>query len=450
MRTLHKLGIALAVLALTGLAAGQSAKKLKKELKTREAATAKNDADGYVEIAKWAKQKGLLKDSKRLLQKALKVDPDHAAANTALGMVKFDGKWLPKAKAEILQKRAFDASMKKKGLVKVDDIWVDKDKVADAKKGIFWHEGERVSRHDKNAYLAGKVRHPRTGEFIAPEDVAKAESGLFPTEDGDWISEEAADTYHANRDRPWVIRSEYVTLAGTIPLKKLEGHKLNADSAIDRVLPVFLNKHAPPSHRPFVWVTKNAEQYREFGNDVGGAGSAYGAFLAETEFQIPGVGRIRPVFFNNDKDWGPYYVKHASAMAFAYGFCASHDVEAPLWFLRGVGSLAERFAAPGQTAHFGRQHVQKGGVKNIKTWFNSFGINGEMESRMIDYNIFQAGLMLEFAMTGGDDDSLSAIQGISEALAKNPKAAEKAFKKLVKTLSGKEEEVRAHLQKITR
>lgn len=449
MRNHHKFGIALAVLSLAASGAAQSAKELRKELKRRESAASK-DPDALVEIGKWAKTKGLTKDATRLFKKAHKLDKDHEGANTALGFVRVGDAWVTRAKAKILEQQAHDAAMKEKGFVQVEGVWVAKDKAADAKKGIFWHEGQQVSKADKDQLMRGRVRHPRTGTFIEADDLAKAESGMFKTDDG-WVSEDEANRFHSDRNNPWVVRTEYATLLGTLPIDKLEAFKFPIDGAIESVTPVFGGKHAPPTQRPTIWVSEDAEAYREYGNATGAGGeSAYGVFLSPVALDVPNLGEVYPAVFDNHKDWGEYYVKHAAALAYAAGYCRAHGVEAPMWFLRGVGALAERFQVPGQTAHFAKQHVAKGGVRTLKSWFSAFQISGDMAPKERDYNIFQAGLVLDYAMRGGDEKATQALQAVAETIIENPKKAEKAFDKLESALISAQDGVRAHLQKISR
>src|SRR5690606_581559 len=127
------------------------------------------------------------------------------------------------SKAEALAKKAHEAAMKAKGFVEVDGVWVAEDEVDDAKRGIFRHDGERVSKAEKLALLEGKVRHPVTGEFIAAEDLPKAEAGQFPLgSSGRWGEEAVADAFHKEVGTPWVFRTHYATLISTKPIAELK------------------------------------------------------------------------------------------------------------------------------------------------------------------------------------------------------------------------------------
>lgn len=183
-------------LLLTVPLTAQSLAQLKKELKTKEDA-AKSDPTALVEAAAWAKEKGMVTEMRRILQAVVKIDPDNETANEMLGFVKWEGAWVAKAKADSLRKKALEDEMKAKGFVLVDDVWVSKDEAADAKKGIHWHDGEKVSKAQKAAFAAGKTRHPVTGEFMEPDDVTKSSQGLFPIGNG-----KRATKWRPNRSTP--------------------------------------------------------------------------------------------------------------------------------------------------------------------------------------------------------------------------------------------------------
>lgn len=434
----------------------QSLAQLKKELKAKEDA-AKSDVTALVECAAWAKEKGMVSDMRRILQSVLKADKDNAPANEMLGFVKWEGEWVTKAKADSLRKKKTEEEMKAKGFVLVGDVWVAKEEVDDAKKGVFWHDGEKVTKTEKAAFSEGKVRHPVTGEFIAPEDAEKAGQGQFPIGDGKWGDESAADKFHADVRTPWLFRTGSATVVSNRPLAEIKGFALEIDSSISDVSRIFTGMMPTPAHRPFILIARDTEHYRELGTQIGAEGSAYSVFPALAELEVRGLGSVRPVILNWDNGWGPkwdenwgrYWLRHAGGMAWILGVSADLGVELPLWFQRGVGGYAERFSAPGIAAHYGKRHLEKGGVNSLSSWFKSFAINGEMESSMHDYNIFQAGLMFSFAMEGGDDEATKALTAVSEAAnAGDGKKLEKAVELFQAKLVDKQDAVRSHLKKI--
>ena len=426
----------------------QTLSQLKKELKAKEVA-AKTDPEGLVDAAAWAKEKGLVRDAQRILQAVLRLDKDNEAANEMLGFVRWEGEWVTKAKAETLQKRALEVAMKAKGFVEVEGVWVAKDEVADAKKGTYWHDGEKVTRTEKMAFAQGKVRHSVTGEFIDPDDIMRAEQGMFPLANGRWGDVAEADKFHAEPATPWLFRTNYATLISNRPLAELKDLAIDLDSSIGDASRIFAGMKPTPANRPLILMARDTDQYKELGTAVGAEGSAYAVFPALGEVEVRGLGTARPVVMNWDKDWGPYWLRHAGGLAWIQGMAADLDTEVPLWFLRGVGGLAERFFGVGQAQHFGRQHLEKGGVNSLQSWFNSFAISPDLEPRMLDYNVFQAGLMFSFAMDGGDGDATKALGQVTEAAREGDgKRLVKAIEHLESLLVKKQDAVREHLRKL--
>lgn len=79
-------------------------------------AKAATDVKGMLELAGWAREKGLGSRSLDLYRKILTLDPDQADARKALGFEKIDGQWL-----------AGDDLMVARGYVKVNGRWLIKD-----------------------------------------------------------------------------------------------------------------------------------------------------------------------------------------------------------------------------------------------------------------------------------------------------------------------------------
>lgn len=449
---IRTLCLVLAGLVLALPAWSQSPAQLRAELRTKESAAGK-DADKLLEVAKWAEERGLAAEAKRLLQAALRIDPNHEGANLAAGNVHYDGKWMPAKDAEALRKKAQEAEFKAKGLVEVDGVWVEKDKVADAKKGIFHHAGQKLTRLEMQALQAGKVRHPHTGEFIDPADLDKAQTMFQIGTEGRWASEQEADVYHRDLERPWVIRTAYCVLVTTLPMKVAQEARREIDLGYETVRPFLGGGDPNPAHRPVVIVAATEDQHRDLGNQMGDEGSSYGAFLGtgERPFTVSFLGDVIPAVCHWHKDWGPYYARHAAGLAYCNSMCLDAGAEVPRWFLQSFGSYASRFTNPYLAGYFGEQHVQKGGVKTLKSWFNGFAINGEMEAKDIDANIYQAGLMLSFATQGGDAKVTEAMLEVTaEFTAGKGKAVAKAIEKLQKLLVDREDAIKGHLQKLVR
>ena len=433
------------------LVPAQTPAQLKQELSKKETA-AKKDPDALFEVGKWAGEKGLAVEAKRIFTAVLKIKADHEGANLGVGNVLVEGKWLAAKEAAAAQKKALAAEYSAKGLVDVGGVWVEKEHVDDAKRGVFHHENGLVTREEKLALLEGKVRHPDTGELIDPKFLEKAQSHYYPIgSEGRWVDEKEADTYHSDPKRPWLIRSSHCTLLSTTTLQKLLPMKQMADLGFDRAGRLFNGVEPSPLHRPVIVIAATDNEYRELGTAVGDGTDAASAFLMsdQASMRVPYQGDVRTAICVWHKDWGPYNVRHAAALAYVHGLCADAGVEVPLWFLCGVASYASRFENDRDAGWFGKQHVQKGGVKNLKGFFAGFAINGEMESKDIDYNIYQAGLMFSFAAHGGDAAATDAMVAVTNALSDPKKGGvDKAITKLTNLLIASEEKVVAHLQKL--
>ncbi|MEZ6036846.1 MAG: hypothetical protein R3F29_05165 [Planctomycetota bacterium] len=411
MNRSFRLGLVAALLAVPTLA--QSAAQLKKELRTKER-VAKNDPEQIFEVGKWAKQHSLAADAKRLFEKVLKLQPDHAGAHEALGFELVDGKWIPAAEAEAARRKKWAEEYAAKGFVEVDGIWVEPDNVEDAMKGIFHHDDEVVSRAEKAALLEGKLRHPQLGTLYDPKFKDKVDAGYYQVGEDKWVDLKEADSFHSELTRPWAIRSAYATLLSTMPLEKLLELKLQANIGQEAVAPLFGGRVAPPDRRPVIIVARTQSEYVTYGTDLGDGTDVAGAFVIreEARVQVPYQKEVRAAICDNDKDWGTRYLRHAAAIAYAQSIADADGVELPLWFLHGIGGYTSRFGNDGDASWFGKQQLQKGGLTNFKSFFSSFAL----EQDTVGASIYQAGLMFAYATRGGDPAVTAAMEKVSEAL----------------------------------
>ena len=430
--------------------AAQSVASLKRELREKESA-ARGDADALVEVALWAEEKGLVSDRRRILNNVLKLAPDHEKAHDLLGFVKFDGEWMTKSKAEALAKKAREAEMKEKGFVEVDGVWVAKDEVDDAKRGIYHHDGTRVSKAEKIALLDGKVRHPVTGEFIDASDLPKANADQFPLgSSGRWGDEAVADAYHKTVGTPWVFRTHYATVISNKPLADLKDISRTLDAGFESAQRILGEVEPSPTNRPVILIAQTTEQFISLGEQIGDEGSAYAVFRATGMLEAQGVSPVRPIVMNWDKDWGQYWLRHAAGLGLISAILEDTDATAPLWFERGVAGYAERLFNPGVASHFGKAHLQKGGVSDLAGWFANFEISGDLGQSELDFNMYQAGLVLEYAMQGGDAAAKSALDAVRKAVADGDgRALTKAITALQEALAKAEDGVRERLRTIT-
>lgn len=443
MNRSFRIGLVAALLALPALA--QSAAQLKKELRTREK-VAKNDPQQLFEVGKWAKQNSLAADAKRLFEKVLKLEPEHAGAHEALGMEQVDGKWIPAAEAEAARRKKWAAEYAAKGFVEVDGVWVEPDNVEDAKKGIFHHDGEVVSRAEKGALLEGMLRHPQLGVLYDPKFKDKVDAGYYQVGADKWVDLKEADTFHSDLSRPWAVRAAYATLLSTMPLEKLLEMKLQANMGQEAVTPLFGGREAPPDRRPVIIIARTQSEYTTYGTDLGDGTDVAGAFIIrpEARLQLPYQKEVRAAVCENQKDWGIRNLRHAAALAYAQSIADADGVELPLWFLHGLGSYTSRFDNDSDAGWFGQQHLQKGGVSNIKSFLSGFALDSTLESKDIAFNIFQSGLLLAYATRGGDAAATAAMQQVTDALS-GKGGAKKAIDNLEKVLIKSQDGIEKYL-----
>jgi len=424
---------------------------LKNELHAKETA-AKQDPEALFQVAKWAEEKGLAADAKRLYQSVVKINPDHEGANTALGNVNVDGKWIPGKDSEAARKKAMEAEYKAKGMVEVTGVWVEKEEVADAKHGVFHHGGERVTKEEKLALLGGSVRHPVTRQLIDAKDLDKARDNQFPIgTENRWVDEKEADEFHADTARPWMLRSEFCTVIGSLPVKKMQEVALEADNGYKAVRDGFFKSDPTPANRPAILAAGTLDQFKEFGHTFGDEYSSHEAFMATERglVKVPFQGQVRPAICYWDKERGMYVAREAAGFAYVHGLAADAGAEVPRWFQYGIAAFAGRFTNNYLAGFFGQQLQGKGGVMEIKSFISAFGINGEMEPSDIFKNVYQAGLLASFAARGGDAKVTEALQEVTAAFAAaKGRNVDKGIDKLHKQLLGKDSEVKAHLQKL--
>ena len=325
------------------------------------------------------------------------------------------------------------------------------DEVDDAKKGVFHHEGKLVSRDEKAALLAGLVYHPVTGLLIAKADLAKAEQGQFPIgREGRWADLAQANRFHADASSPWIVRSYYTTIATTLDMEKIESLKKGLDETCEKLGPV-LGGQPLPAYRPTILIAATIDEYREFGNQFGDETSAASAFLmsSENSLTLPFQAPVRAgICTAHQFAMAQYYAQHALGLAFLNGKCQESGADLPLWFQQGVGALAGFYTDDRIGAHFCRTMVVvRGGVNDLRTFFNDFAINPDMEPEAINYNWTVAGLLLHFATKGGDQGVTDKMVAVTEAF-KQGDGVEKAVKALQSALQAAEPKVAAHMQKL--
>ncbi len=418
----------------------QDKAELRKTLEEKVAALEKSDVDGLYQLSVWASRKGLKIESKRILRKILKTSPDHRKARLALGYVLYEDKWVKERDVAKLKRKKEDMEKKKKGMVKVGGEWVGKDDMDLAKRGYVKVEDEWWRLEDSKRLKKGYAIHPETGTWIRKKSLAKAKKGLFPVK-GKWLPLEKADAKHKGWSDPWVLQSRDLILVTDYGFKKAKDILAEAETAMVYATRLLWDPRLPLPRRVILRIYSKASDYREFSRDTDTTGfSAFGCFAVAEDPQHP----IGVVY--GERNWGPYYLKHAASMGTSLVLLASDDLPVEYWIHTGLGSYAERFSNVPHSKHFGGQFDQKGGIKDLKDFWGDFRISSDDSDETQAWNIYQAGYVIRFLSLSKDKRLTLRLDALREAIIKGKaKDIRKAIQNLERALQGMEGEIRASL-----
>jgi len=129
---------------------------------SKDAKTAKPDAEGHHRLGLWCATKGLKEEAKTEQEQAIAIDTDHAGARRALGFVKTESGWRPE-----------DEVMKEKGFVRADGRWVTKEEADSIARGgePSAKEKDRIAKRDREKGLKKSLN-------AALRSVADADPGV--------------------------------------------------------------------------------------------------------------------------------------------------------------------------------------------------------------------------------------------------------------------------------
>ena len=419
---------------VTVFAAPLSAQDKSAEIRLARMVTkAADNIDKLLAAAKFAKKNKLSDRADELYTRILASQPQHKQAHEALGHTLEGDKWV----------------------AQVDGIQVEMSLKADAVKGIFYHDGNRVRAGEKKMLLKGYVRHKYTGGLIPAADAEKADAGKFPLGDGEWGDMAAADKLHSSLTNPWVLRTKYTYLVSTLPYQTLSQQIWGVvDETFSKLRVICGGGECHPDKIPVVLVTPTTADYVKFGDAYGAAGSAHGAFQADPQqFTLKINGSARPVAACNwgAKGWGPYYARHAAGLAITNSYFGRENADVPDWFKRGLAGYSSRLFSNQIATYFGKQHARYGSPEDLAKWIANFSISGDNPQSGAgtnDYNVYQAGLLVKFCMQGGDKESTDAMMAVTQAISEG-KGISAAVKKLGAVLGTKSDAVAIYLEKIT-
>ena len=381
-------------------------------------------------LYEWCTASKKQKEGRTTLRKILAVDPNHKAANEALGMIEYDGKWFPSQKKVDEYKKAqgekatkdLEKQAKEKGLVVYKGELVDPKDVPFLEKGLVRDEaGNWVDPVEQQKIKEGWTKQDL--EWVSPADKEKQDKGLWKCGE-EWLTLDEANKYHSEIGQWWRIPASrfpfvlYTTCDRALATGPIMKH---LDGAFDDMTKVY---GFEPKTRATVLVLRNQDQYGKFagGDEDAGRGpsethglsSIHYAYLADIAFE-PGTGVAAwgVSFWDSStpegNNWGIHHVRHAMGIAFAHevdpskqayadlneivakgsmpdrddmdGFVkdAADERIVPAWFRYGGAVYAERYfmdtlVGPGGNSHWARDWsvqtlVAKGGLRPLPKLF---------------------------------------------------------------------------------
>jgi len=135
----------------------------------RAAMVAPTDAAGWAELARWAEAHELTTQARDAWERVLAIEPGHPQANSALGRVQVDGRWL-----------ATDDAYRAQGFVHYEGRWVTP---AEHEALLRERAVEEAERRERNAAQA-RVREAEARAAEAQARAREAEASQQPSDDG--------------------------------------------------------------------------------------------------------------------------------------------------------------------------------------------------------------------------------------------------------------------------
>ena len=252
---------------------------------------AAGNAESLWQLYEWCNANGRTARGYAVLNKILRVDPDHLEARAALGHVHSPVQWFTsQAALDRFEATQDEETARAKGFVQYKGLWIHPEERSKASKG--WtkdHEtGVWFSPADRKKLAAGWLLQDL--EWIAPEEADRVDEGLWKV-DGEWLDLTRANQRRSRVYSKWRIPSAKITLHSTadratslwaIQVMEQALHDLNKVFGAEPPLPLT------------VGLMRDEEQYDRFafGDPDGRRAATHGArlhtihsaFFAESAF----------------------------------------------------------------------------------------------------------------------------------------------------------------------
>ncbi len=356
------------------------------ELKERRAKLAPDDADGHVELAKWAEEAGLEKESTEILKEVLRLAPDHAAARELLGFVRKDGKWIQASEAERAARAKEAAEARKKGLVAFEGSWVTKEDLPNLKKGLVKVDGEWLTKEEKGRLDAGWKRQDFA--WVSPEELPQLEKGLYKVGDK-WLSEAEADQVHSSWDTPWIVPTKHFVISATVPRKEIERLAAFAEAAWEE-LSRLTGLH--PERRHNLRLFASIDEANEYGQEYAADHSSiWPGYVAPEDPEAPAVALYDGVA---GKGFSHLFVAHAAAHKFLHD-AVPEPGSLPDWFVEGLATYVDRYLTV-EMRNWATQSLKtRGGLGKLGKTIERFTLSVDDRSES-EKRLFEVGLLFAY------------------------------------------------------
>jgi hypothetical protein len=452
-----------------------------------------DDVGKLFELALWCEVESRPEDSRAVLERILKLDPENAAAHEKLRHHRYDERWFETYRELSAYRKAEEDRMAAKGLARHGAEWVPAadlpflrmgwERAADGRfRSPAALERERLAAEHK---AAGWQQQDLT--WIPPEQFEPWRAGLYKCGE-EWLPEAEAQRFHSELGRWWTLPGEHFVVYATTDRESARWALWWADQTYaDLVRAVGVE----PPEKPVFVTLKGLDQYNAFaaGNaqeqrpaaEGAGWSSVHYAFQADSFVDRTGtapeyVGAGACYWDASDptlKPFGQHAVRHAAALSYleavdpswgavwnmlATGPGAAVDTAAfwaekklPKWLRFGIASYCERYfkdahaaadADPWWARTWALENLkQKGGLRPLEQIF-AFEVDvndPEGSGRMIS----EAGALVSFVLDGDCKPVAEAHARLKETLAGGGDTRE-AVKKLEAALSAHARELKQH------
>jgi len=271
-----------------------------------------------------------------VLQRLLRLDPDHADARRTLGHERSGEHWFRSREALARYERGQDEVLATaKGHVKHKSVWMHRDERALANKGHVKDPktGQWLTKADRKKLAQGWVL--QDFEWISPEETANVDESRWHV-DGEWLGLAMANRRHAGLDTMWRIPGAEVLLYSSADRDVALQAVTHMERAIDDLRRVF---GAEPVLPLSVCLVRDEEQFDRlaFGDPDGRRPAAhlgrrqavhYGYFTeswfpslnGKREFRGTGVGYWDPLV-----PYGGLYGVHSARLAAGLSYVDALD-----------------------------------------------------------------------------------------------------------------------------